>query len=167
MLVSGVRTCPGRMVRLLVALLGCRAGEHWSISPPPRSPGSSPCRQPRPLEVAGGVIFVGDDWSEAHHDVYVCDADGHRLARDRLPEALAGIAAFHAMVAAHADDPDQVVIGIETDRGLWVSTEPLRVLRGRQCVNAGALVGRRWQRSRPVRTRRVGCRRVFRAGGCG
>jgi hypothetical protein len=24
------------------------------------------------------------------------------------------------MVASHADDPTEVVIGIETDRGLWV-----------------------------------------------
>ncbi len=38
------------------------------------------------------MIFVGDDWSEAHHDVYVCDPDGRRLARQRLAEGLDGIA---------------------------------------------------------------------------
>ena len=27
---------------------------------------------------------------------------------------------FHDLVAAHAEEPGQVVIGIETDRGLWV-----------------------------------------------
>ena len=67
------------------------------------------------------MIFVGDDWSEAHHDVYVCDPDGVRLAARRLDEGLAGIAAFHALVADHAADPGEVVIGIETDRGLWVT----------------------------------------------
>jgi len=31
-----------------------------------------------------------------------------------------GIAGFHELVAAHANDPREVCIGIETDRGLWV-----------------------------------------------
>jgi len=48
------------------------------------------------------------------------DADGTRLASRRLPEGLAGIRGFHELVAARADAPAQVVIGIGTDRGLWV-----------------------------------------------
>jgi transposase len=48
------------------------------------------------------------------------DADGAKLALRRLPEGLAGIRGFHQLVAAHAEEPAQVVIGIETDRGLWV-----------------------------------------------
>ena len=63
------------------------------------------------------MIFVGDDWAEDHHDVYVMDADGARLASRRLPEGLAGIRGFHELVAAHVEEPSQVVIGIETDRG--------------------------------------------------
>ena len=66
------------------------------------------------------MIFVGDDWAEDHHDIHVMDADGARLASRRLPEGLAGISEFHELVAAHAAEPSQVVIGIETDRGLWV-----------------------------------------------
>lgn len=66
------------------------------------------------------MIFVGDDWAEDHHDVHVMDADGVRLASRRLPEGLAGISVFHDLVAAHVAEPSQVVIGIETDRGLWV-----------------------------------------------
>lgn len=66
------------------------------------------------------MIFVGDDWAEDHHDVHVMDSDGARLASRRLPEGLAGIRGFHELVAAHAEEPTQVVIGIETDRGLWV-----------------------------------------------
>ncbi len=65
------------------------------------------------------MIFVGDDWAEAHHDVFVMDADGARLASRRLPEGLAGMAAFHELVADHAGDPSEVVVGMETDRGLW------------------------------------------------
>src|SRR6476646_5059145 len=66
------------------------------------------------------MIFVGDDWAEDHHDVYVMDADGARLASRRPPEGLARIRGFHELVAAHVEEPSQVVIGIETDRGLWV-----------------------------------------------
>jgi transposase len=66
------------------------------------------------------MIFVGDDWAEDHHDIHVMDADGARLASRRLPEGLAGVSGFHEVVAAHVAEPSQVVIGIETDRGLWV-----------------------------------------------
>jgi transposase len=67
------------------------------------------------------VIFVGVDWAEAHHDVYVEDEDGKRLAGGRLREGVAGITAFHDMVGRHATEPVEVVIGIETDRGLFVA----------------------------------------------
>jgi len=67
-----------------------------------------------------GVIFVGDDWAEAHHDVYVCDEAGGRLATRRLPEGVQGIGALHELLAEHAEDPGEVHLGIETDRGLWV-----------------------------------------------
>jgi transposase len=67
------------------------------------------------------VIFVGDDWAEDHHDLYVMDEAGNRLAARRLPEGLAGIRQLHELIAAHADEPDQAAIGIETDRGLWVA----------------------------------------------
>ena len=73
------------------------------------------------------LLFVGDDWAEDHHDVEVMDAAGRRLSAAKLPEGIAGIARFHAMIAAQLDpDADldaqagQVLIGIETDRGPWV-----------------------------------------------
>ncbi len=66
------------------------------------------------------MIFVGVDWAEAHHDVFVQDEDGKRLAGGRLPEGVEGIARFHEMVGDHAEEPEEVVIGIETDRGLFV-----------------------------------------------
>ena len=65
------------------------------------------------------MIFVGDDWSEDHHDVCLMDQAGKRLASRRLPEGLTGIRQLHELNAEHAEEPDQVVIGIETDRGLW------------------------------------------------
>jgi hypothetical protein len=46
------------------------------------------------------MIFIGDDWAESHHDVYLMD---------------------EALIAGHAEEPEQAVVGIETDRGLWVA----------------------------------------------
>jgi len=66
-------------------------------------------------------IFVGDDWAEDHHDVHLMSNDGVRLEARRLPEGLEGIRTLHELVAAHADDPAEVIVGIETDRGLWVT----------------------------------------------
>lgn len=69
------------------------------------------------------MLFVGDDWAEAHHDVELMDATGRRLAKARLPEGVAGMARLHAMIGEQlGDDADEVevVVGIETDRGPWV-----------------------------------------------
>ncbi|ABD10399.1 hypothetical protein ThrDRAFT_04874 [Frankia casuarinae] len=69
------------------------------------------------------MLFVGDDWAQDHHDVEVQDETGRRLAKGRLPEGVAGIARLHALIGRHlAEDagPEQVVVGIETDRGPWV-----------------------------------------------
>jgi len=66
------------------------------------------------------MLFVGDDWAEDHHDVYLMDDAGAALVARRLPEGLVGIGQLHDLIAAHADDPGEVVIGIEKDHGLWV-----------------------------------------------
>jgi transposase len=67
------------------------------------------------------MIFVGDDWAEDHHDVYLMDETGQRLASRRLPEGLSGIRQLHELIAQFAQDPGHVAVGIETDRGLWVT----------------------------------------------
>ena len=69
-----------------------------------------------------GKVFVGHDWAEAHHDVCVIDGEGHRLAGARLVEGVEGVARFHELVAVHADDPGEVVVATETDRGLFVGS---------------------------------------------
>ena len=77
------------------------------------------------------MLFIGDDWAEDHHDIEIEDEAGRRLIRARLPEGLEGITRLHALVAEHAPAawgelaPEQVaaqvVVGIETDRGPWVT----------------------------------------------
>jgi hypothetical protein len=92
------------------------------------------------------VLFVGDDWAEAHHDIEIEDETGRVLARRRLPEGLAGITLLHELIAEHLDpaaEPDQVQLGIETERGPWVQAllatgyvvfaiNPLQVARYRE-----------------------------------
>jgi transposase len=69
-------------------------------------------------------LFVGDDWAEDHHDIEVMDEAGKVLARRRVAEGVAGMAQLHGLIGAHlgedADDSD-VTVGIETDRGPWVT----------------------------------------------
>lgn len=69
------------------------------------------------------MIFVGVDWAEEHHDVCVLSGEGQVLGRRRVLDSLAGVGELHALVAEHAgdDEPDQVVVGIEKDRGLIVT----------------------------------------------
>jgi transposase len=68
------------------------------------------------------VIFVGIDWAEAHHDVCVLDQQGRVPAKGRVAEGVEGLGRLHAMVAEHAEEPTEVVVGIELDRGLLVGS---------------------------------------------
>jgi transposase len=94
------------------------------------------------------MIFVGDDWAESHHDVHVMDGAGERLGARRLPDGLEGIRRLHELLADLVEDPGEVVLGIETDRGLWVhalaaagyevyAINPLAVARYRERHNVG------------------------------
>ncbi|HET9647648.1 MAG TPA: IS110 family transposase [Microlunatus sp.] len=92
------------------------------------------------------MLFVGNDWAEAHHDVELVDQSGAVLVRRRLLEGVSGLATLHALIADHLgenDEPDQVLVGIETDRGPWVQAliaagysvypiNPLQVARYRE-----------------------------------
>jgi hypothetical protein len=66
------------------------------------------------------MIFVGVDWSEAHHDVCVLDEAGDVLARKKIPDTFEGVRALHEMLAAYVEEPDEVLVGIEKERGLIV-----------------------------------------------
>jgi transposase len=68
------------------------------------------------------MIFVGVDWAEAHHEVCVLDGEGAVVARTRVVEGPDGLEKLHGLLARHVDEPDQVIVGIETDRGLLVGS---------------------------------------------
>jgi transposase len=92
------------------------------------------------------VLFVGDDWAEDHHDIEIVDEAGRRVVRRRLPEGIVGVEALHGLIADQLgddDEPEQVIVGIETDRGPWVqaliaagytvyAVNPLQVARYRE-----------------------------------
>src|SRR5215472_12664304 len=108
--------------RAAVLVLASRTGEHMQL------------------------LLVGDDWAEDHHDVELMDEAGRTLARARLPEGAAGMARLHAMLGEQlGEDAEtaEVRVGIETDRGLWVTAlaaagytvfgvNPLQVARYRE-----------------------------------
>jgi transposase len=66
------------------------------------------------------MLVLGVDWGERHHDLCLLDPDGRVLATHRVGDGLAGVGELHGLVAAHAEQPGQVAVGIETDRGLLV-----------------------------------------------
>lgn len=68
------------------------------------------------------MIFVGIDWAEEHHDVDVRDEYGAQLAARRIRHGVVGLGELHDLVSSLVEDPDQVIVGIETDRGLLVSS---------------------------------------------
>jgi transposase len=64
-------------------------------------------------------VFCGIDWAEDHHDIALVGAGGELLARRRISDDAAGLAALLDLLAAHGDSAgDPVPVAIETPRGL-------------------------------------------------
>jgi transposase len=64
-------------------------------------------------------VYCGIDWAEDHHDIAVVDRDGNLLARRRISDDAAGLAALLALLAEHGDTPEDLIpVAIETPRGL-------------------------------------------------
>jgi transposase len=87
-------------------------------------------------------LFVGIDWAERHHDVCLMAADGSVLARERITDGVAGVARLHELIAGHASDPAEVVVGIETDRGLLVGA---LIAAGYQVIAVNPLAASRYR----------------------
>jgi transposase len=64
-------------------------------------------------------VYCGIDWSEDHHDIALVDRDGKLLARRRISDDPAGLAALLDLLAEHGDSADDLIpVAIETPRGL-------------------------------------------------
>ena len=88
------------------------------------------------------MLLVGIDWAERHHDVCVMAPDGQVLACERITDGVAGVARLHQLIAMYADAPGEVVVGIETDRGLLVGA---LVAAGYQVVAVNPLAASRYR----------------------
>jgi transposase len=66
-------------------------------------------------------IYVGHDWAEDHHDIHIDDTDGRRLFAGRVPDGVEGVSRLHAVIADLVDQPGEVLIASETDRGLFIT----------------------------------------------
>jgi hypothetical protein len=64
-------------------------------------------------------VFCGIDWAEDHHDIALAGRDGQLLARRRISDDAAGLAALLGLLAGHGDSAeDPIPVAIETPRGL-------------------------------------------------
>jgi hypothetical protein len=64
-------------------------------------------------------VFCGIDWAEDHHDIALVNRDGQLLARRRISDDAAGLAALLGLLAEHGDSAeDPIPVAIETPRGL-------------------------------------------------
>jgi transposase len=67
-------------------------------------------------------VFCGIDWAEDHHDIALVNRDGQLLARLRISDDAAGLAALLELLAEHGDSAeDPIPVAIETPRGLLVA----------------------------------------------
>jgi len=67
-------------------------------------------------------IYCGIDWAEDHHDIALVNRDGQLLARRRISDDAAGLAALLELFTEHGDTAgDPVPVAIETPRGLLVA----------------------------------------------
>ena len=88
------------------------------------------------------MLLVGIDWAERHHDVCVMATDGSVLARERITDGMAGVARLHELIASLVEEPAEVVVGIETDRGLLVGA---LVAAGYQVIAVNPLAASRYR----------------------
>src|SRR5207302_4085853 len=67
------------------------------------------------------VIFIGIDWSEEHHEVEVQSGSGKQLQKLRIGTGVEGLSKLQEAITSLAEEPSQVVIGIEANHGLLVN----------------------------------------------
>ena len=94
-------------------------------------------------------VFVGHDWAEDHHDIHIENSEGERLHACRLDDGLEGVRRLHSVLAELADDPSQVVIATETDRGLFITA---MIAAGYQVIAINPMSTARYRRT-PVNIR--------------
>ena len=78
------------------------------------------------------LIYLGIDWADDHHDIVITDDSAKTLNQFQIDHTPDGFAQLHANIANHQKSPADVLIAIETNRGLLVH----ELLRTRYTVYA-------------------------------
>jgi hypothetical protein len=59
-------------------------------------------------------VFIGIDWSEAHHDVCILQANGSQLAAFRVPHTADGFATLAQQIDKLGLPPEENLVAVET-----------------------------------------------------
>jgi transposase len=66
------------------------------------------------------MLYVGIDWSSDHHDVCLTNDSAQTLAAFRIAHDSEGFQRLHRVIKEHQSEPHQVLVALETARGLLV-----------------------------------------------
>jgi len=66
------------------------------------------------------MIYVGIDWADDHHDVALTDDSAETLSQFQITHDSPGFATFHAHLVRFKQPPSQILVALETNRGLLV-----------------------------------------------
>ena len=66
------------------------------------------------------MIYVGIDWADDHHDVAITDDSAETLSKFQISHDSSGFTKLHAQLASFQLSPDQILVALETSRGLLV-----------------------------------------------
>jgi len=66
------------------------------------------------------MLYVGIDWASDHHDVCLTNDSAQTLAAFRIAHGSEGFERLHRVIKDHEPEPQQVLVALETTRGLLV-----------------------------------------------
>ena len=66
------------------------------------------------------MLYVGIDWASDHHDVCLTNDSAQTLAAFRIAHGSQGFERLHRVIREHQPEPQQVLVALETTRGLLV-----------------------------------------------
>jgi transposase len=66
------------------------------------------------------MIYVGIDWADDHHDIAITDDSAETLSKFQISHDSSGFTKLHAQLASFKQSPDQILVALETNRGLLV-----------------------------------------------
>jgi len=66
------------------------------------------------------MLYVGIDWASDHHDVCLTNDSAQTLAAVRIAHGSQGFECLHRVISQHQPEPQQVLVALETTRGLLV-----------------------------------------------